>query len=312
MKSFLKLIRIQNLIMIALMQFIFKYGCLDMRNVPTALNHWQFALLVLATVLIAAGGYIINNIVDQDTDHINRPSSVIAGKVISESTAYNIYAALNIAGVGIGFYLSNLIQKPGFSAIFIVISATLYLYATSFKRSFLIGNILVAAIASMSVIIVGIFELYPMTAHAITPEEQGTFAMYFEIFLDYALFSFLINLIREITKDAEDIEGDTAMGMNTLPIVLGLKMTRKILFTMTLIMVLGLLYYINIYYISNSLYAISAYMLVLVAGPLVYFMLKAFPAATAKDFHLLSNVLKLVLFFGILSILLLNINIRYA
>ncbi|AWA30428.1 prenyltransferase [Flavobacterium magnum] len=312
MISFLKLIRIQNLLMIAIMQFILKYGCLDLRNIPTALNHWQYALLVLSTLLIAAGGYVINNIADQETDFINKPNNVIAGNRISESLAYNIYAALNVSGVGIGFYLANLIEKPGFAAIFIVISATLYLYATSFKRSFLIGNILIAAITSMSVIIVGIFELYPMTGRNISFEEQRTLALFFEVILDYALFSFAINLIREMTKDAEDIEGDSALGMNTLPIVLGLEKTRKILFALALLTVLGLLYYINTYYITNSLYIMSAYMLVSVLGPLVLFMVKVLSAQSPKEFHRLSNLLKLVLFFGILSILLLNITIKYA
>lgn len=306
MKAFLKLIRIQNLLMIALMQLILKYGCLDLRGIPTALNEWQYLLLVLATVVIAAGGYIINNIVDQGTDNVNKPNDVIAGKVISEGTAYNLYAALNIIGVGIGFYLSNLIGKPSFAMIFIVISATLYLYATSFKRSFLIGNVLIAAITAMSVIIVGVYELYPI----ITPENNPTLASVFKVLLDYALFSFVINLMREITKDAEDIAGDTTFGMHTLVIVLGLSNTKKILAVITSLLILGLLYYINTYYIANNLYIISAYMLLLVTGPLVYFLIKILSAEASIDFHHLSNVLKLVLFFGILSILLLNININ--
>jgi 4-hydroxybenzoate polyprenyltransferase len=308
MKAFLKLIRIQNLLMIALMQLIFKYGCLDMQDIPTALNDWQYLLLVLATVAIAAGGYVINNVLDQGTDAINKPNDVIAGRIISESTAYNLYAALNIIGVGIGFYLSNLIGKPGFSIIFIVISATLYLYATNFKKGFLIGNFLIAAISAMSVIIIGIYELYPI----IDDENRGTLSLTFKILLDYALFSFIINLMREITKDAEDTEGDNTFGMNTLPIVLGLPKTKKILFAFTLITILGILYYINNYYIAYNLYIIAGYMLLLVAGPLVYFMIKILSAQTRKDFRHLSNVLKLVLLFGILSILLLNINIRYA
>ncbi len=305
MTDFLKLIRIQNLLMIALMQWIFKYGCFDLLGIPTALNDWQYALLVLSTVVIAAGGYVINNVADQGTDNINKPNDVIAGKSISEDTAYNVYAALNIIGVGIGFYLSNIIGKPSFAMIFIVISATLYLYATNFKRSFLIGNVLIAGITAMSVIIVGVYELYPI----VTTENNPTLAPVFKVMLDYALFSFVINLMREITKDAEDVTGDTKFGMRTLAIVLGLSKTTKILAATALLLVLGLVYYINTFYISNNLYIISAYMLLLVTGPLVYFLIKILSATTSKDFHHLSNVLKLVLFFGILSVLLLNINI---
>ena len=113
--NFLKLIRYQNLIMLAFMQLVFKYGFLKLQKIPLALNDWQYLLLVLSTVLIAAAGYVINNIFDQDTDLENKPNNLIVGKSISETSAYNIYAVLNITGVAIGFYLSNVISKPGFA-----------------------------------------------------------------------------------------------------------------------------------------------------------------------------------------------------
>ena len=131
MIHFFKLIRYQNLLMLAFMQLIFRYGFLKWQNVPLSLADWQYGLLVLATVLIAAGGYVINDIFDQDTDSENKPSKVIVGNKISESLAYNLYVGLTIAGVGIGFYLSNVILKPGFATLFILIASLLYLYATS-------------------------------------------------------------------------------------------------------------------------------------------------------------------------------------
>ena len=107
--KYLKLIRYQNLLMIAFMQCLFRYGFLKLQNVPLALADWQFALLVLATVFIAAGGYIINDIMDVETDNFNKPNKVIVGKSISESMAYNLYFGFTITGVLIGFLLSNLI-----------------------------------------------------------------------------------------------------------------------------------------------------------------------------------------------------------
>ena len=74
----------------------------------------------MSTILIAAAGYVINDILDQETDHDNKPNYVIIGKSISEKAAYNFYFILNITGVGIGFYLSNVIMRPGFSSIFIL------------------------------------------------------------------------------------------------------------------------------------------------------------------------------------------------
>ena len=141
MHHFLKLIRYQNLLLLAFMQLLLRYGFLKLQNVPLSLADWQYGLLIASTILIAAAGYVINDIFDQGTDAVNKPKQVIVGKNISEGSAYNIYVALNIAGVGIGFYLTNVIQKPSFAAIFIVVAATLYLYATSLKQMLLIGNL---------------------------------------------------------------------------------------------------------------------------------------------------------------------------
>ena len=118
--KYLKLIRYQNLLLIAFMQLILRYGFLKLQNVELALADWQFGLLVLATIFIAAGGYAINDIMDQETDSINRPNQVIVGRSISESMAYNLYFGFTIAGALIGFYLSNLIYRDNFFGIFII------------------------------------------------------------------------------------------------------------------------------------------------------------------------------------------------
>lgn len=303
--KYLKLIRYQNLLMLALMQLIFRYGFLKLENIPLALNDWQYLLLVLSTVLLAAGGYVINNIFDQATDNDNKPDQVIIGRGISETNAYNIYVALNIIGVGIGFYLSNVIGKPGFASIFIMIAAALYFYATSLKQMVLIGNIIVAALLSISVIIIGIFDLFPV----ITPENQPMMANLFSILLDFAVFAFMINFIREIVKDLEDVNGDYNQGMSTLPIVLGISRTAKITFGLSFIPIFVILIYINTYLIP-LLYA-TLYMLLFVLGPLLYFVVKIWTAKKQKEFRSLSLLLKWILFFGILSVLVISLNIKY-
>ena len=239
--KYLKLIRFQNLVMLALMQLIFRYGFLELQNIPLALADWQYILLVLATVCIAAGGYIINNIFDVETDTENKPENVIVGKFISETKAYNLYIGFTVIGVAMGFYLSNVIDKPSFASIFIIIAATLYFYATSLKQSLLIGNFIVALLLSFSVIIIGIFDLYPIT----NEENRPVMGLLFGILLDYAIFAFIINFIREIVKDLQDIEGDLNQGMNTLPIAFGVKQTAKLVFVLSFIPIICIIYYIN-------------------------------------------------------------------
>lgn len=305
MVPFLKLIRYQNLLLLAFMQLIFRYGFFKIQNIPLALADWQYDLLVLSTVLIAGGGYIINNIFDQNTDAINKPNTVVIGKSISETQAYNLYIGLTATGVAIGFYLSNVIAKPGFASIFILIAATLYLYATSLKQMMLIGNIIVALLLSFSVIIIGIFDLYPATGI----DNQQQMGLFFSILVDYAIFAFMINLLREIVKDIEDTDGDYNQGMNTLPIAIGKSRTGKIVFGLSFIPLFFILFYINKYLFE--LLFVTVYLLLFVVGPLIFFIVKMWSATSKKELHILSILLKWILLFGILSIVVISLNMKY-
>lgn len=287
------------------MQLVFRYVFFKSQDIPLALADWQYGLFVLSTVLIAAGGYVINNIFDQHTDTINKPNTVIIGKSISETQGYNFYIGLTVTGVSIGFYLSNVIAKPGFATIFILIAATLYLYATNLKQMMLIGNIIVALLLSFSVVIIGIFDLFP----TIYEGNQQQMANLFSILLDYAIFAFMINLLREIVKDIEDVDGDYNQGMNTLPIVIGKSRTAKIVFGLSFIPLLLILHYIYNYLFG--LVFVTLYLLFFVVGPLLYFALKMWTAKTKKEFHNLSFLLKWILLFGILSIVVISLNMKY-
>ncbi|MGO4905112.1 geranylgeranylglycerol-phosphate geranylgeranyltransferase [Flavobacterium sp. W20_MBD1_R3] len=303
--KFLKLIRYQNLLLLAFMQLVFRYGFFKVQNIPLALADWQYGLLVAATVLIAAGGYVINDIFDQKTDTINKPNAVVIGKNISETQAYNLYIILTTLGVAIGFYLSNVIAKPSFASIFILIAATLYLYSTSLKQMMLIGTISIALLLSFSVVIIGIFDLYPATGI----DNQQQMGLFFSILLDYAIFAFMINLLREIVKDIEDTDGDYNQGKNTLPIAIGKSRTAKIVFGLSFIPLFFIVYYVNKYLFD--LLFVTLYMLLFVVGPLFYFVLKIWSAKTKSDFHFLSLLLKWILLFGILSIIVISLNIKY-
>lgn len=289
------------------MQLILRYGFLIWQKIPLALNDFQYILLVLSTVLIAAAGYVINNIFDQETDGENKPGDVIVGKNISEAMAYNIYVGLNISGVAIGFYLANVIEKPGFAAIFIFIAATLYLYATSLKQMLIVGNVIIALLLAVSVLIVPVFDMFPMVYDG----NREVMATVFSVISDYAVFAFILNLIREMVKDLEDVDGDYNQGMNTLPIALGRKRTSKLVFGLSIIPVLLVLYYTNKYFFSNNLLLITIYILLFVAAPLIYFTVRMWDAKSVKDYRHLSLILKLVILFGVLSIALLTYNILH-
>ena len=293
--------------MLAFMQLLFRYSFLKQQDIPLALADWQYGLLVLSTVLLAAAGYVINNIFDVASDTINKPNDVVIGKGISEAQAYNIYFGLNITGVAIGFYLSNVIMRPGFATIFILIASLLYFYSTTLKQIMLLGNFVVAFLLALSVIIIGVFDIFPAT----NTDNQAQMASLFSILIDYALFAFMINFIREIVKDIEDVNGDYNQGMNTLPIAIGISRTAKIALGFAIIPFILSLLYINKYFVENDLLIVTLYAFAFVLAPLLYFIVKIFSAKSQKDFHYLSTVLKLILLFGIFSILVITLNIKF-
>lgn len=293
--------------MLAFMQVLFRYVFLAQQDVPLALADWQYGLLVLSTVLIAAAGYVVNNIFDIPSDTINKPNDVVVGRGISETRAYNIYIGLNITGVALGFYLSNVIMRPMFASLFIFIASLLYFYATNLKQIMIIGNVVVALLLAVSVLIIGVFDLFPAT----TSENQAQMASLFSILLDYALFAFIINFIREIVKDIEDVDGDYNQGMNTLPIAIGKSRAAKIALATAIMAFILLLLYTTKYFFENNLLIVTFYSFAFVLAPLLYFIVKIFGAKTQKDFHHLSTILKLILFFGILSILIIFLNHKY-
>lgn len=308
MIHFFKLIRWKNLIMIALMQYLIKYALLlpffESHGVITSLKPLGFIILVLATICIAAGGYIINDIYDVETDKVNKPDKVIINKHISEKNALTLFIILNVIGVGLGFYLSNGIGKSGFSVIFIIASALLYIYSSYLKQLFLVGNIVVSLVVSLSILLIGVFELIP----AMTDANRVVQITFFKIILDYAIFAFMINLIRELVKDIEDIDGDYKAGMRTLPIVLGRERANKIVFALSLIPLLSVIYYVITYLFKQQL--VVGYFLVLVIAPLIYISIKLFSAEQKAHYKHISLILKLVMLTGMLSLLLYNFILK--
>lgn len=308
--NFLKLIRYKNLLLIAFMQLLFRYGFLALQDIPLALKDWQYLLLVLSTVLIAAAGYVINDIMDQETDYHNKPNNIIVGKSISEETAYYMYFGLTISGVLIGYYLSDYVNKTSFFGLFIIISVLLYLYATSFKRIAVVGNLIVALILGLSVIIIGFFDIIPYLSY-VSFDQKVNMQTLLGIILDYAIFAFIINFIREIIKDLEDIDGDYNQGMNTLPIAIGKERTAKIVTVLCVIATAILFWYVNNNLMNSKLYIATIYSLLFVISPMIFVTVKTWSAKSKKDFKLLSNVLKVIIFFGVLSILIISLNIKY-
>lgn len=307
MKTLLRLIRIENLLLLAGMQLLVRYGFLKPQGIDLALNNFQFACLVLSTVLIAAAGYIINDVYDQDTDAVNKPKRRIIGTKLSETAAYNYYVGFNIVGVGLGFYLSQVILRPSFAVLFILVAALLFLYASQWKGMLIVGNLVVALTLAISVWIIGIFDIFPATYS----ENQKAMALVFSILNDYALLALMVNFLREMVKDLQDVPGDQAAGIRTLPVVWGIAKSTRLAAVLHLIPVVLVFWYINTYLMASDLIGITAYLLLFVVAPLIFTAISLWNASTPQQFRLVSNVLKAVIVMGIISLWILQYNIQY-
>lgn len=295
---FLNLIRFKNLIILAIVQVIIKYGLFEPIGAQVALSNIQFSFLILATLSIAAAGNIINDIYDVEIDRINKPKKLLIGKKISKNKAYNLFIILNLLGVAAGFYLANSINKPGFASIFIVVSALLYLYASYIKGILIVGNLVISLLVALSLLIVGIFDLIPLT----NSNNLDIQLRAMRILLHYASFAFLINFTREIIKDIEDINGDRNGGLNSLPIAIGRKRSTIVVFGLGVFLILSVIIYMYSFLYRSQIMVL--YFLFLVLAPLFYYSIKAWSAETQKDYAYLSSLLKIIMIMGTCSILL--------
>ena len=294
----LNLIRWKNLVIIILAQVLIKYALFEQFEVFTTLSTIGFSLLVFTTLCIAAAGNIINDIYDVEADAINKPNHVIVGKHISEKTAYNLFFALNIIGIILGFYISHSVGRSSFFAIFVLISLSLYVYASYLKGIAIVGNILVSVLVAMSILIVAIFDLLP----SMIEQNRDTQLTFFQIARDYAVFAFLVNLVREMVKDIQDVDGDHKAGYKTLPILLGRERGNKIAFIVSMLPTAAVIYFIVTYLYTQQI--AIAYFLICVVAPLIYATIRLFSAEHKSQYNFISNIYKIVMVLGLLSLLL--------
>ena len=291
----IKLLRLDNLVLLALVLFAFRYGFLMQQDgLVMVLNEWQYALMVLACILVGAGAYLINTIADTD-----KP------EVISESAGYNLYATLNIAAAGIGYYLADHIGNSTFVAIFIVAAAIAYWYATNLKQTPIISNLIIALVIPIAVFTIAVFNLYPLTKYGYQPLVPTLFSL----ITDFAIITYAFAVLYSFTKDMATTNSDYNAGNSTLPILLGKERTSKLL-TILMLIPIGLIFYYTNQYLKDLLYAVG-YGLLFIIGPLIYYIIKMWGATSQKEYVRLATVLKLILFFTGLSVIIITYNIQH-
>lgn len=270
--SFIRLTRVGNLIIIAFAQYFTAYFLMQQGGL--VFGDLKFFLLSASTIMIAAAGYIINDYYDIKIDFINKPDRVVIGKSITRRYAIFFHTVLSGAGILIGAYASLWIGAINIISIFL-----LWLYSNLLKRLPFIGNVSVALLTGLALVLVDVYY------------HSGNYMIYI-----YASFAFFMTLIREIIKDMEDLKGDNTFGCKTLPIIWGIRKTKRVIYVLLVTLVMTVVV-LNFLYTELPAYYFILFLIV----PLYVFLRKLIRADTTRDYYRLSTFCKWIMLFGILS-----------
>ncbi|MBL7932408.1 MAG: geranylgeranylglycerol-phosphate geranylgeranyltransferase [Bacteroidia bacterium] len=305
--AFFKLVRVENLLMIALTQFLLRYfvlqKVLSINDIELALNSFLFYLMVLSTVLIAAAGYIINDYFDVKTDLINHPDTVVLDRVIKRRWAIFLHITFTLAGITLGMYAA---LKTGYLrlAIFHFAAAILlWFYSTDLKKKLLIGNIVVSLLTAAVAFMPIVFEMGVLQKRSpgfIFANSHAVLSS-LKITCIFSLFAFITSLAREIIKDIEDFKGDKETGGHTLPIVMGIRVSKLNAFFLLVITALLLMFVVyNSVRFQRVLFSINnVYIVLTLIVPLVALAIYVVKASESKHFKRASLFLKLIMLLGL-------------
>ena len=308
----LRLLRWQNLLLLALAQFLF-FRCivkpaLQMNYADTELPYWALALLILASLSVAAAGYVTNDIHNTTEDDINRPGKNQVGKAISEQHAHNFYLIANFTGIGISIFLAYYVRHLQLCCLFIIAAIALSLYSTWLKKKMIVGHLIIALLSCFSMWVVFAYE----PAFWNVARTLGAVAAAGIIMGVYSFLFFVNTLLREIIKSAEDEEGDRIAGVKSIATQFGntaVRVASAVLVVISFVVVA----YIGWYFMQKKWWLLTSYIFVLLCLPhlLTLYML-LFRQAVKKTYRSLSLLLKLEMFFAVLSMLIFFIEIFYA
>jgi 4-hydroxybenzoate polyprenyltransferase len=277
---FARLVRLPNLLIVVFTQYLLEYlilvPALQIAGYSYVLDDFRFALLSFVTVLIAAAGYVINDIEDYEIDQLNKPEKVVVGKFLSVKKAQQLYWFLVILGMAISIYLAIYVQN--FLLFFIYPAAVflLWWYSKQLKKVALWGNVVVSVFCAFVAGIVLFAERIAFLKLIQSHTEIGErIAIIFGVYLAFAYAS---TMFREIVKDIEDQEGDAA----------------------SLLILLG--FYGFWLFVNGEIWGVN-FLVVAIVLPILIALFKLKNAQTKVEFHALSRLAKVVMLGGIFLLL---------
>lgn len=295
MRPYLAILRPNNILLTLFTQGVFMIAASRTRyfNIDWSNIIWPESLLIILTCcLTAAGGYIINDLFDVETDHINRPNKRILKRDISHKAAIVYYIILTALGQICGYYAGL-----GIGLFASAIAVLLYFYSSDLKAMGLPGNSLIAF----------------MSGSVIYIASRGIHEINSAYFAEYAFLAFLLTMARELVKDAEDVEGDKEQGCETFPILHGTRKTNilsNVILALIVIFLVTAAYLLSIEPFFNVKSTIEihsfiypAFLLLALVPMILKSMWMIGKANNKRDYKKISKWLKLTMLIGLISVL---------
>ncbi|MFM7723440.1 MAG: geranylgeranylglycerol-phosphate geranylgeranyltransferase [Bacteroidota bacterium] len=282
--AFLRLIRFQNLLIIALTMLGVQQAMLsEPLKIEGQMAFWLF---ILSTVLIAAAGNSINDYFDLRSDRLNRPDKIVIGKHLKKRWAIIIHWGFNAMAVGISIFLGFYLHSWFFLFIHLLSSTLLWSYSVYLKKVFFWSNIVIAFLVALIPLISWAY----LTILDVRLEHKAMVVF-------FTAFAFLLTVSREIIKDMQDMEGDQLVNVQSIPLVLGAKRAKMFVAVscgITLLLYFGFI----AYYLPNHqpLFLVPLSTAVLLSALVTLLFLWNIPS------NVLSLLLKISMLTGVISL----------
>ena len=306
-KPYLQLLRVGNLTFVAILLYVMEKWVatplLQLEQFGELMPWWILTLLIVSVVGIAAGGYVINDYFDVKIDRINRPDNLVVTRIISRDTAMHLFYGLTAVGVIAGTVVAWWAHSWTLLFTYVVIPGLLWFYSASYKRMFLVGNLVVAFASAIVPLLVAIANADYL--HHLYQNALAYSPIVGELYVwtgGFAAFAFLLTWVREIVKDIEDIEGDREMECRTLPIVWGDKVA-KIIATILLVVIATLIVYIlfAVLPFSHEWKSLpTRYVVFGLIVPILCSIVLLWAANNRTEYHRVQAIIKFAMFMGML------------
>ena len=288
--SLFSVVRGYNIPVIVLAQYLSAIFILSPKNFSAMqiILDPNIFILVLASSLSIASGYIINNFYDSAKDLINRPRKSMLDRLVSQKTKLYVYFTLNFFVVLISAFISWRVMLFFSAYIFLI-----WFYSHKLKKYAIIGNLTAAFLA--------VFPFFGILIYYFKKELYQSYEIETGIIFSHAVFLFLLLLIREIIKDLENIPGDLINNYLTIPVVYGEGIAKWVVTFLAFATIFPVYLLTDVYDVGYM----DLYFYICL-GVLVFFVIYLWKANSKEQFLTLHNILKMLIVSGVFCIVLID------